>query len=178
VGRGRDARRRPQAGGAAQGLWAPRGRRPIASRVRRRYEWAYTSTASSGRGPGGGLLAGDADGEHPSVLAGAFALRRVGWRRRRGQAGGAGPGRGRLARRQGPEGARGVAPGVLLPARSPELQPAERLWSLVNEGGVANRSFEDLEELERALVERCLALSERPDLLRGHTSYRWWPEAA
>lgn len=64
-----------------------------------------------------------------------------------------------------------------LPARSPELQPAERLWSLVNEG-VANRSFEDLDELERALVERCLALSERPDLLRGHTSYRWWPEAA
>jgi hypothetical protein len=46
----------------------------------------------------------------------------------------------------------------LLPARSPELQPAERLWSLVNEG-VANRSFEDLDELERALVERCLWLS-------------------
>ncbi len=64
-----------------------------------------------------------------------------------------------------------------LPARSPELQPAERLWPLLNEG-VANRPFEDLDELEGALVERCLALSERPDLLRGLTRYHWWPEAA
>ena len=64
-----------------------------------------------------------------------------------------------------------------LPARSPELQPAERLWPLLNER-VANRPFEDLDELEGALVERCLALSERPDLLRGHTRYCWWPEAA
>lgn len=47
-----------------------------------------------------------------------------------------------------------------LPARSPELQPAERLWPLVNER-VANRLFEDLEELEEALVERCLALLEQ-----------------
>jgi hypothetical protein len=45
-----------------------------------------------------------------------------------------------------------------LPARSPELRPAERLWPLVNEC-VANRLLEDLDELE-ALVERCLALSE------------------
>ncbi len=64
-----------------------------------------------------------------------------------------------------------------LPPRSPELMPAERLWPLLNER-VANRPFEDLGELEGALVERCLALSERPDLLRGHTRYRWWPEAA
>ena len=64
-----------------------------------------------------------------------------------------------------------------LPPRSPELQPAERLWPLVNER-VANRPFEDLDELEGALVEQCLALSERPELLRGHTHYRWWPEAA
>ena len=63
-----------------------------------------------------------------------------------------------------------------LPARSPELQPAERLWPLLNER-LANRSFRDLGELEGALVERCLALSERPDLLRGCTRYRWWPEA-
>ena len=46
-----------------------------------------------------------------------------------------------------------------LPARSPELQPAERLWPLVNEG-MANRLFEDLDELEGALVARCMALSE------------------
>ena len=44
-----------------------------------------------------------------------------------------------------------------LPPRSPELQPAERLWPLANEA-VANRLFEDLDELEEVLVERCVAL--------------------
>jgi hypothetical protein len=48
---------------------------------------------------------------------------------------------------------------------------------LVNER-VANRLFEDLDKLEEALVERCLALSEQPALLRGSTRSHWWPEAA
>jgi len=64
-----------------------------------------------------------------------------------------------------------------LPARSPELMPAERLWPLVNER-VANRLFEDLDGLEEALAERCLALSEQPELIRGCTGYHWWPDAA
>ena len=33
-----------------------------------------------------------------------------------------------------------------LPSHSPELQPAERLWPLVNEP-IANRSFQNLDEL-------------------------------
>src|SRR5215212_2296090 len=48
-----------------------------------------------------------------------------------------------------------------LPSASPELQPSERLWPLSNEG-VANRHFEEIEELEEALVERCVALSNQP----------------
>ncbi len=48
-----------------------------------------------------------------------------------------------------------------LPSHSPELQPSERLWPLSNEG-VANRYFEEIEELEEALVERCVALREQP----------------
>ncbi len=43
---------------------------------------------------------------------------------------------------------------------------------------IANRLFEDLDESEGALVERCIALSERPDLLKGRTRFRWWPDAA
>lgn len=35
----------------------------------------------------------------------------------------------------------------LLPSHSPELQPAERLWSVSDEG-VANRHFEEIEDLE------------------------------
>jgi DDE superfamily endonuclease len=64
-----------------------------------------------------------------------------------------------------------------LPSRSPELQPAERLWPLSNEG-VANRYFEDIGSLEEALVERCVALCGQPEVIRSYTRYRWWSEAA
>jgi transposase len=64
-----------------------------------------------------------------------------------------------------------------LPARSPELQPAERLWPLANEA-VANLLFGDLDELEEALVERCVALLEQTELIRSLTLYHWWPRAA
>ena len=46
---------------------------------------------------------------------------------------------------------------VFLPPYSPELQPAERLWSLVDEP-IANRVFPDLDALEAVLVARCRAL--------------------
>ncbi len=64
-----------------------------------------------------------------------------------------------------------------LPPYSPELQPAERLWPLTNEG-VANRLFADLDELEGVLAKRCVALADQPDLIRSHTLYHWWPDAA
>jgi hypothetical protein len=63
-----------------------------------------------------------------------------------------------------------------LPSHSPELQPAERLWPLTNEG-VANRFFEDLEGLQEALIERCVALCGQPEMIRSYTHYHWWPEA-
>jgi transposase len=47
----------------------------------------------------------------------------------------------------------GMAP-VFLPAPSPELQPAERLWPLADEA-VANRAFATIEE---ALAGRCRVL--------------------
>ncbi len=64
-----------------------------------------------------------------------------------------------------------------LPSGSPELMPAERLWPLTNEG-VANRLFEEIEELEEALVERCLELLDRTETIRNLTNYHWWPQAA
>jgi hypothetical protein len=64
-----------------------------------------------------------------------------------------------------------------LPKASPELQPSERLWPLSNEG-VANRFFEEIGELEEALVERCVALCDQPEIIRSHTRYHWWPKAA
>jgi transposase len=46
---------------------------------------------------------------------------------------------------------------VFLPPYSPELQPVERVWPLVNEA-VANRYFHDLEEMMEVVAERCRVL--------------------
>jgi transposase len=70
----------------------------------------------------------------------------------------------------------GIRP-EFLPSHPPELQPAERLWPLSNEG-VANRYVEEIEELEGALAERCLALSDQPEVIRSFIRYHWWPEVA
>jgi len=43
---------------------------------------------------------------------------------------------------------------------------------------VANRLFEEIEELEEALVERCVQLLDQPEAIRELTSYHWWPAAA
>jgi transposase len=65
----------------------------------------------------------------------------------------------------------------LLPSGSPELQPAERLWPLTNEA-LANRLFEEIEELEEALVERCVQLLDQTEAIRDLTNYHWWPQVA
>jgi len=62
-----------------------------------------------------------------------------------------------------------------LPAATPELQPAERLWPLLNEG-VANRSFPTIGILERALARRCRQLIAQRALIRNLTCYHWWPD--
>jgi transposase len=60
-----------------------------------------------------------------------------------------------------------------LPPYSPELQPAEHLWPVLDEP-LANQYFETLADLERAVAERCLVLD-------GHqlslgTNFHWWPK--
>jgi hypothetical protein len=63
---------------------------------------------------------------------------------------------------------------LFLPSHSPELQPAERLWPLSNEP-LANRTFASLDELEQIQIERCLWLQTHPEVIRGRTSFHWWP---
>jgi hypothetical protein len=43
---------------------------------------------------------------------------------------------------------------------------------------VANRYFEEIEELKEALVESCVALLDQPELIRSYIRYHWWTEAA
>lgn len=64
---------------------------------------------------------------------------------------------------------------ILLPSHSPELQPAERLWTLVDEP-IANRSFERLDDLEEVLFGRCQSLLQQQDLIRGLTGFHWWTQ--
>jgi transposase len=68
----------------------------------------------------------------------------------------------------------GIDP-VFLPAYSPELQPAERLWGLVDEA-VANRVVADRTELEQRLIDRCRVLrADHRKAIKARTRYRWWP---
>jgi hypothetical protein len=48
---------------------------------------------------------------------------------------------------------------------------------LTNEA-VANGLFEEIEELEEVLVERCVELLELTETIRDLTNYHWWPQAA
>ena len=61
---------------------------------------------------------------------------------------------------------------VFLPPYSPELQPAERLWPLVDEP-VVNKHFATLADLEATLAERCKRLG--AGTIRPHTAFHWWP---
>lgn len=64
---------------------------------------------------------------------------------------------------------------VYLPAYSPELQPAERLWPLTDEA-VANRCFTDLDQLEEKLISRCQKLEVMKEEIKNQCLFHWWPK--
>ena len=151
-------------------VWAPKGQRPTAH-VARHYEWLYVyGFVRPSSGQSWWCLL-------PTVTIEAFSLALATFARDEGidavhravlvldQAGWhSSP---RLAV---PDGIHLV----FLPSYSPELQPAERLWGLVDEP-VANRAFPDLDDLEAVLVERCRVLEADRTRLKAHTSFHWWP---
>ena len=61
-----------------------------------------------------------------------------------------------------------------LPAYTPELQPAERLWTLTDEP-IANKAFDSLEDLANILGQRCCTLSSQPERIKASTKFSWWP---
>jgi transposase len=151
-------------------VWAPKGQRPTA-RVERHYEWLYVygfvrprtgqswwcllptaTTAAFALALATFARDERIDAHHRAVLV----VDQAGWHIARDLV---------------------VPAGIhlaLLPPYSPELQPAERLWPLVDEP-VANRAFPDLDALEAVLVERCRTLEENPSRLQAHTRFHWWP---
>lgn len=64
---------------------------------------------------------------------------------------------------------------VYLPSYSPELQPAEHLWPLVDEP-VANQHFNTLDDLDAVLAQRCRFLHQQHDTIAAHTKFHWWPK--
>lgn len=62
---------------------------------------------------------------------------------------------------------------TFLPSHSPELQPAERLWTVIDEP-IANQSFKTLDDLENVLYHRCQSLLQQQDLIRGLTGFHCW----
>ena len=64
-----------------------------------------------------------------------------------------------------------------MPSHSPELQQAERLWPLTNEA-IANKLFQNLDQLEEVLFQRCQVLLRQQDLIRRLTCFDWWPKLA
>ena len=67
------------------------------------------------------------------------------------------------------------SPQLLPPSYAPELQPAERLWTVVREP-ISNRSIDTLDELEDILVKRCRYMRTQKDSNRSRTLYHWWPK--
>lgn len=151
-------------------VWAPRGQRPTA-RVRRRYQWLYVyafvrpttgaswwcllptvSTEAMRLALATFAAECGIDATHRAVLV----LDGAGWHTSRALA--------------VPEGLHLV----FLPPASPELQPVERVWPLVDEP-VANRTVADLDALEAVLVHRCQTLRADRRTLKAHTRYHWWP---
>jgi DDE superfamily endonuclease len=151
-------------------VWAPKGQRPTAH-VQRHYEWLYVygvvrpatgqswwcllptvSTAAFSLALATFARDEGIDADHRAVLV----VDHAGWHSS-----------GALTVPEGSEL-------VWLPPASPELQPAERLWPLLDEP-VANRAFTDLDRLEAILVERCRTLEADWARLAAHTRFYWWP---
>ena len=64
---------------------------------------------------------------------------------------------------------------AFLPPYTPELQPAETLWVLVDEP-VVNQSIETIAELDAIVSRQCVALTEQTDRIKKRTGFNWWPK--
>ena len=63
---------------------------------------------------------------------------------------------------------------VFQPSHSPQLQPAEHLWPLIDEP-LVNRYFATIDDLDRVIAQRCVGLVAQCDLIRANTLFYWWP---
>lgn len=157
-------------------LWAAKGQRPVV-RVRPRYRWLYVvAFVCPEHGETSFWLVPALNAVVFELLLDAFAEER-GVGKRRGK-------RKRILLVLDQAGWHlstdlAVPEGITLvplPPYSPELQPAEHWWELID-APVSNRVFHSLEELEGVLGARIRVLSERKEQIRSTTLFHWWPLA-
>ena len=152
-------------------MWAPIGERPVAH-GHHRFDWLYvTAFASPATGETFWYVSNGVSKEFFEALLETFAreaeaglsriillvLDNAGWH---------GP-----ANLKIPDGIRLV----YLPPYTPELQPAETLWALVDEP-IVNKHIATIEELEEKIANQCVALAEQPDRIQKRTGFHWWPK--
>ncbi len=152
-------------------VWAPKGQRPIAL-GHHRYKWLYvTAFVQPTSGETFWYVSNGVSKPFFAALLALFARE-------------AGAGRERMIALVLDNAGWHTAPNlvvpeglrlVYLPSHSPELQPAEHLWPVVDEP-LANQYFETLADLERAVADRCRVLNGDP--LRLGTNFHWWPKPA
>ena len=63
---------------------------------------------------------------------------------------------------------------VFLPPYSPELQPAETLWTLVDES-IINKHIPTIEDLGDIIGKRCVDLAQERETIKGKSGFHWWP---
>ena len=154
-------------------VWAPRGQRPVVT-IHPRYRWrsrcGYVHPASGrtqwhlSSGSSVELFARSRAAFAEQVGAGptkaiVLVLDQAGWHR---------------SQRLVIPAHRHLMP---LPADTPELQPAERVWTYANTP-LINRRPADLDELDTLQWDRCAALQTTPALMatiQSATHYHWWP---
>ena len=150
-------------------IWAPVGERPIAH-GHHRFDWLYvTAFVSPATGETFWYLSNGVSKEFFEALLATFAreaeaglgriillvLDNAGWH----------------ANLKIPDGMRLV----YLPPYSPELQPVETLWPLVDEP-IVNKHLATIDELDAKIAERCIALVDEPRQIQSRTNFHWWPK--
>ena len=154
-------------------VWAPLGERPIAD-GHHRFDWLYV-TALPYLPATGATFWYVSNGVSKEFFEALLETLRARPKRASGAASscscstmrdGTGP-----AHLKIPDGVRLI----YLPPYSPELQPAETLWALVDEP-IVNQHIATIADLDEKIAAQCIALSEQREQIRSRTGFHWWPK--
>jgi transposase len=66
---------------------------------------------------------------------------------------------------------------LFLPTYTPELQPAEHLWEIVDEPTI-NTHVADIDTRGAIVSDRCAQLARDRQTIKHRTGFHWWPKIA